>query len=156
MRYKVEWVEVKAPDWKIASLTSIDGTFKETGVSINRTNKKGEVFPNFDGITPGAEIDGNPWKSSAGKWYLFAPEVITQKTFAAKPSGIKAMQERKSEMIEKSQDRKEESIAKSGAQRDAVLIVTTFYKDQILTPTEIAEKVEYWYKHFLVRSEQPL
>lgn len=70
--YRVDWSEKKNNDWVLASLLDETGN-KLSEVSINRTSKKGEIFPNFDEIRPGAEIKGELWTSTANKNYLFPP-----------------------------------------------------------------------------------
>lgn len=131
--YKLEWVEKKGEDWVLASLES-----GEKDVSINRTSKKGEVFPNFDTLTPGMSVEGELWQSGAGKWYLFPPRPETNATGANRGQGgafkqkmIEDSMNKKNESITRFQGQKEESIKQMSAQRDAVLIVTTFYKDRI-------------------------
>lgn len=152
MKHKIDWIEEKSPEWKVASVTNEQGSFKE--VSINKTSKKGEAFPNFDGLMSGQEVDAEFWSSPAGKHYLFPPRVdkVNGVPYNAKPGAVKAA-EVTAKSVEKSQDRKEHSIKESGTQRDAVLIVTTFYKDRlandpILTEEEmeviIRKKVTEW------------
>lgn len=124
MRYSTQWVENKSPDWKIVSVTGVDGT-KLTDASVNRVNKKGEVFPNFDAIIPGYEFEAEPWKSEVGKQYLFAPKVQgTQNKSsggAYKGSGgIAKAQEKKAEMIAEAQGNKELGIKISSTLRMAV------------------------------------
>lgn len=137
MIYNIKWLEKKSNDWIVATLVE---AATQTGippnelkdVSINRVNKKGEVFPKFDEITNGGTVEGEPWASQAGKWYLFAPK--PQSTRGGAPSAFKGKQieeaqARKAESIEKFQSSKEESIALMAAQRDAVLIVTATMKN---------------------------
>jgi hypothetical protein len=112
---RIEWIENKNPDWKIATI-SHDGIIT-SDVSINRVGKTGEVFPDFDSLQSGRDVEGTLWTSSAGKHYLFpekkpTPGVMGQRpAWAKKGGGVAAAQERKEEMIIKAQDRKEESIA---------------------------------------------
>lgn len=65
--------EIKTKDWKVISVVTADGDSIEN-VSVNRTNKKGEVFPNFDAIMTNSDVSGQLWNSPAGKQYLFAPK----------------------------------------------------------------------------------
>lgn len=137
-KYKLDWVEKKNIDWVVVSIEG-DGQPKE--VSINRKSKTGELFPNFDGIQPGAEVEGELWQSNAGKWYLFPPKPITTPSGAPRGSGgaFKAQQidkheTRKEGFIEKIVHTKEESIKMAGAQRDAVLIVVELLRSY--PPTE--------------------
>lgn len=147
MNYKITWVENKSNDWKVASLEC--GGVKTEGVSINRVNKKGEVFPNFDSITLEGTVDGELWNSPSGKHYLFAPKVAsTGTTGAYKGQQIAKAQETKREDIKEAQGRKEESIALAGAQRDAVLIVTKFNITD-WTEDHIQEEIIKWRNWFL-------
>lgn len=73
MAHSIVKVENKTPDWKVVEILNAAGDLI-TGVSVNRTNKKGEVFPEFDSIVAGAKIEGQLWESPAGKTYLFAPK----------------------------------------------------------------------------------
>lgn len=143
-KFKVNWMAKKSEDWIVAALIDESGTeFKE--VSINRTNKKGEVFPNFDGIMPGAEIEGNLWTSDAGKHYLFAPK-------PQKFGGAVGGQQAREKSINKVLDRKEDSIAIAGAQRDAVLIVSSLISEHYygdLKPDFLKEKIVEWRNWFL-------
>lgn len=147
--YLIKWCEVKTPDWKVCTLV-VNGS-DVTDVSINRTSQKGDVFPEFDEIQAGRVVKGTFWKSPTGKAYLFAPK---EKKGGMNMSGVKAAQERKSEMITKFADRKEESIALAGAQRDAVLIVTSLYGELENLPHEdkaevIKREILYWHNWLL-------
>lgn len=143
MKVKIDWIETKAEDWKVAMLTDDKGTsLKE--VSINRKSKKGELFPNFDTLASGQEVEGQLWQSTAGKWYLFPPQPETTSGGASRSSGgafnAKQIEEhtiRKEGFIKETIENKERAIQMAGAERDAVLLVTTFYspiwmKDPIL------------------------
>lgn len=72
MQYNITAVEKKNNDWLVVSGRGLDGTTL-TDASVNRTNKKGETFPNFDSIAVGATVEGEPWNSQTGKAYLFPP-----------------------------------------------------------------------------------
>lgn len=157
---KIDWIETKGPDWKVATLTNeMNKTEKE--VSINRTSKKGEVFPNFDALQVGQTIEGELWQSGAGKWYLFPPQpksqyrAPTSNGGASRGSQMAKVMETKNQNIKEAQETKHEAIKLAGAQRDATLIVTTFYANLVLTDVEIASKVEQWMKYFLNLGEQP-
>lgn len=120
---KIEWAENKSVDWKVCTVVNESGATIEN-VSANRKNKKGEIFPNFDGITPGAEVEGELWQSSADKWYLFAPKpkgegMGSRPAWAKKPDMTKVM-EKKEASIEKAQDNKAEGIKISSTMRMAV------------------------------------
>ena len=73
MSHKITGVVNRNADWKVVSILNAAGDIVEN-VSVNRTNKKGEVFPGFDDIAVGASVEGQMWQSPAGKLYLFAPK----------------------------------------------------------------------------------
>lgn len=129
MKFQINWLVRKSPEWIVAELKDESGTeFKE--VSINKVSKKGEPFPNFDGLQPGREIEGELWTSEKGKHYLFPPRADKPRGGAGgafKTAQIEKVMDRKEESIGKFQDKKEEGIALSGAQRDAVLMTTTYF-----------------------------
>lgn len=116
-KFKIEFIETKGADWKVASLSADGKTISEA--SINRTSKKGEVFPNFDNLMAGQEIEGEPWQSSGGKWYIFPPKQETNavgasgaqpEAYRRPPSAINVAMKKKEESIGKFQDAKEQSI----------------------------------------------
>lgn len=89
-------------------------------VSINKFDKNGTVFPNFDNLEKGQTIEGESWQSSTGKWYVYPPK---PQGGANRGSGaMTKVMERKESSISKSMDRKEEGIMTSSTMRDAVLI----------------------------------
>ena len=145
-KLKVEWIEVKAPDWKLATLIGEDGK-QITEVSINRTSKKGEVFPSFDELASGHDVEGELWQSTAGKWYLFPPRPQTTPGGASRGQGgaykAKVMEEamaRKEVSIGKFQASKEESIKLAGCQRDAVLLTQTMFGNNIWSDPILSEE----------------
>lgn len=153
--YKIKSAENKSIDWKVVTTISPDG-YETPNVSVNRKNKNGEVFPNFDGVVEGATIDATVWKSPAGKWYMFAPKTASNgSNFANKgPSSIKAAQERKAEMIEKAQDRKSESIAYFNAVNSAITLRAA---DRTLLFNSVQDEREYltvWRNWFLSEWEK--
>lgn len=154
----IEWIETKGPDWKVASLIGEDKTaYKD--VSINRTSKKGEIFPNFDDLKNGGEVEGELWQSTGQKWYLFPPKPQTTSGGAPRGSGggykQKVMEEsmaRKESSIRNFQATKEESIRLSSAQRDSVLIVTSIGVKES-SDDEIKHAIIKWRDWFLLSSE---
>ncbi len=145
MFYKIEWVENKSKDWKVATVSAVDGT-KQTDVSINRVSKKGDMFPDFDGITPGKEIGGRLWSSPAGKWYLFAPDK-EEKTFNTfKKPNMSAVMEKKAENIDHAQDKKAEGIKVSSTIRMAVdmALAELGQLEMPYTPIDMQECVRKW------------
>lgn len=121
-KHKINWCEKKGDDWVVATLES-----GEANVSINRTSKKGEAFPNFDGIAPGAEVEGELWQSAAGKWYLFPPKPQASHGGPNRGNGgaykakmIEETMQKKEASIGRFQDSKEFSIKVSSTFRAAV------------------------------------
>ena len=130
---KIEWIENKSDDWKLATIA--DGANVTKNVSINRTNKKGEVFPDFDNLQAGREVDGNLWESSQGKWYLFPVTKPTPGIMGNKPAyGVAKNMERKETSISKSMDRKDNAITLAGTARDATLLTVNFYPELATAP----------------------
>lgn len=125
MKQHVDWIEIKSPDWKIISITDENGK-KTADVSVNRVNKKGETFPNFDGITLSADVEGELWQSPTGKWYLFAPKLGGGPRRASGGSLETVKQVAKN--VEKSQERKEDGIKVSATFRDATLLAVAEYQ----------------------------
>lgn len=148
--FKVVKVEDKAPDWKVIDIEISPGVF-EHNVSVNRTNKKGEIFPGFDDIKEGAMVSGNRWQSNAGKPYLFAPDPLAAPGGGGSMRGggnraaIKAAQEFKTASIDRAQDRREVGVKVAGAMRDATLIAIAALKDQPFpTDAEFKEELRKW------------
>lgn len=142
-KFIVEWIEQKGPDWKVCDLKAQNGV-TVPDVSINRVNKKGETFPNFDAITLQATIEGNLWKSSTGKAYLFAPQVKKGNFGGAMPAQL---MKKKEEGIRAAQENKSESIKVSSTMRDAVAItLAQMSADIILSkdPGAIKSMVKEW------------
>ena len=161
MIYKIDWIETKGEGWKVATLIeAIENGKTLTEVSINKTDKKtGQVaFAKFDELQPGAIIEGDYWANPQGKGYLFAPK---PKAPAGAPknnmAGVKAAQERKGEMIEKSQETKARGIQVSCAFRDATLIVVEMLKsDPQLDVKEAHKNIRNWYMKEWEMAEQSL
>lgn len=126
MKYKINWVENKNEDWKVAELIAEDG-YKTSDVSINRKNKAGAVqWPNFDQIMPGSELEGNLWKSPTNKWFFYPPKPETARGGANKGQGgvyrtqqIRETMQLKQEGIKQSQENKELGIKISSTIRMA-------------------------------------
>lgn len=140
MNYKIEHVADKNNDWKVVTLEMGPGSYQEE-VSVNRTNKKGEVFPNFDNIKAGNIVEGELWQSPTGKWYLFAPKPKPVGGNKGGAPGVKAAQERKGEMIEKAQETKSRAIQIASSFRDSTMLVIEFCRNSSFETIE--EKEEY-------------
>ncbi len=131
----------------------IEGDFiledgQEVKATIWREDKNKIVFPNFDTLAPGHEFQAEPWKHpTKGTYTLYPPKLNSGASGGVKGAGISKLMDKKDASIEKFQDKKESSIEKMACQRDSILLVTTFYKDQMLSDTEISEKIEYWRKY---------
>ena len=51
---------------------------------LNEKTKKGEVYPDWENLKPGAEIDdAQLWQSEKGYWYIFPPKPIVQNAVRA-------------------------------------------------------------------------
>lgn len=122
MLYKISSVVTKTVDWKIVNGMGADGS-PLIEASVNRTNKRGEVFPNFDAITEGAGVEGEPWTSEAGKLYLFAPRVNKPKGTGRGNFDVAAAQVRKAESIKVAQDNTSYSVKTASTARDATLLL---------------------------------
>lgn len=148
MIFKIDWIETKKEDWKVATLhEAIENGQSVADVSINRNDKDGSVaFPNFNDLTPGSEIQGNLWKHPTTGRYTLYPlrqppkndgEVVARQgapqpsyvprsgpagMMATKAANIESAQERKNEAIEKAQENKSNAIKVAAAMRDATLI----------------------------------
>lgn len=159
-KFKVTGVVNKGADWKLVDLE--ENGIETIGVSVNRVGKNGDVFPNFDAIDVGAEIEGVYWRSTTGKDYLFPPRPQN----AARPAGgtaaganrskaIRESQELKGAMIQRSQDVKELGIKIAGAMRDATLITVASLKDQPFpTDEEFKAEWEKWRDYFIAQYDE--
>ncbi len=143
MKYNVEFIEQKSPDWKIVQLRDGAGTLTDN-VSVNRVNKKGETFPNFDGITLEADVEGELWTSTTGKHYLFAPKI--GKVGGGGGKNVERLMDKKASTIEHFQASKENSIILAGTARDATLLTVEWatqcreINKKIITSGQMKEK----------------
>lgn len=154
--YKVADVQEKNADWKVISIEMSEGNFQEE-VSVNRKNKKEEIFPGFDDIKVNATVEGDLWQSGAGKWYLFAPKPKAPGgQRGGNAAAITKAQETKREDIKDAQERKAEAISRAGSMRDATLVSLACLKDSPF-PTDSEFKVEWekWYKYFMAKADEP-
>lgn len=133
MKLRIEWIETKAPDWKVAALTDEQGQTNQE-VHLNRKSKSGEEFPNFDTLAAGQDIEGEPWKNSAGKSYLFPPKKDKPRPQGNRTAGMEKMMDKKAIQIGAAQDNKERGIMTSSTMRMAVdLTVAQISGDPILS-----------------------
>lgn len=148
MRVKIEWLENKTEDWKVASITDDRGS-KITEVSINKTSKKGEAFPNFESLMVGMEVEGELWQSNGGKWYLFPPKPQTPTGGANRGNGgafkslqIEKAQERTHAHVTEAQDRKEFSIKVSSTFSQASAMALAEWQEQKRISPHTSQSIE--------------
>lgn len=155
MIHKITGVTNKSNDWKLLTIEMGANSY-QSDVSVNRTGKKGEVFPNFDAIAPGITVEGELWQSGQGKWYLFPPKVQKQGNSNFKGQQIEKAMERKEQAIDTFQDKKNEAILRAGAFRDATLVSLASLRDQPF-PSDEEYKAEWkkWVKYFLQKGDEP-
>lgn len=156
MRYIINWLETKNPDWKLATLTNEAG-IKYEDVSINRTNKKGEVFPMFDSLLNGGTVEGEYWETpDKSKKYLFPPRAQKSSPRASQgfTGGSKMMAE-KAKNIEKAQERKSESIAYFNSVNSAIAMLNTRpVQIKLENGRELTEEIVAWRDWFLDQYEK--
>ncbi len=163
MTYVCDWVENKKPDWKVVTIREItEGGATYTDVSINKVDRKGVTFQDFDAIAPGTQVTGNIWRSSTGKYTLFAPDapkaaapaVPGAPAYAApRPAatgmrGVAAAQERKAEGIALAQENKSKGMLVAAAFRDSTLMLVNMADYKTMTPDEVKIKhkaLRDWY-----------
>lgn len=121
MQYKIDWLEVKSPEWKMISITNEAG-ISYTDVSLNKRDKKGTEFPNFDNLKAGDTIHGEYWETSdKSKRYLYPPRPQStnggpiRRQPGASAMAIKEAQETKAKNIAQAQDRAAWMWAKNNA-----------------------------------------
>ena len=146
--YTISFTDNKSPDWKILTLEIVegDGSVMFQDVSVNRVNKKGETFPNFDGLIVGSRVKGNLWTSPQGKHYLFAPNLTTVKSGASGggfKAGMQKMVEQKQEAIKLSQENKNESIKIASTLGKAVDCAIAVYEKGVSSET-LEELITKW------------
>jgi hypothetical protein len=149
--FTISFTDNKSADWKILTLEVLegDGSVMYQDVSVNRVNKKGETFPNFDNLKVGERVKGNLWTSPQGKHYLFAPNLSNVKSGASGggfKAGMQKMVEQRNDNINKIVDRKEEGIKVSSTMRDAVQIALAELGSGTdhVGEKDIAERIQYW------------
>ncbi len=147
MKYSIIWSEKKNNDWMVATLRNEAG-IEYKDVSINRQNKKGEVFPLFDSVMTGHTIEGEYWETpDKSKKYLFPPKVATTRSFGGSGAINKAM-EKKDASIARFQDNKEFSIKESASMRDAVQLAIAERELQPV-PEDLEVLIKKWRKFIL-------
>ena len=157
MKLKIEWIETKSPDWKIATLRDESG-ISFSDASINRTDKKGRIFPNFDGLMAGHTIEANPWQNPTTKKWAIYPEdevkVATTSNFGGS-RGVSKLMDKKAENIKEAQERKAESIAFFNSTNSAIALVNAMRNNDVHIPSESELKVTIraWRDWFLKEYE---
>lgn len=130
MKYKVEWLENK---------TSAKGTNYKIITIKDETGAIFDSVSTFDPVELGGEYDGEIVHNGQYKNFKLKTEAKR-----SQPSGIKAAQERKQEMIEKSQESKDVSIKLSSTVRDATLITVAQFTGQNFTDEEFETRWKKW------------
>lgn len=155
MLYHIKSVTSKAPDWKIVDGMGVDGV-PLIQASVNRTNKRGEVFPRFDDIVEGARIEGEPWANDSGKQYLFPPRVAKAQSNPRKNFDVAAAQERKKEAIQESQENKEYSIRVASTFSNAVAITVALMREEKLSDwhTTFSDVRNWLWNHYDVENPE--
>lgn len=151
--YKIKWLEVKNPDWKVLTLTDDKGQ-ELKDVSVNRTNKKGEAFPKFDEIMNAGEIEGEFWTSDAGKNYLFAPKPQRASNPGFKSHQIRETMEIKRTDIAHSQAEKSHAIKVAStfsAAKDAAIAEYQESRRLSATGATLEQLFEKWREYFWLR-----
>lgn len=145
MLLKITSVQNKTNDWKVVGYETPEGGVVAEA-SINRTDKSGVPFPDFDGIVVGREIDGNPWRNPTnGKWSIFPPKPASTGSFKRSGGAITKAMEKKEESISKFQDNKELSIKVASTMRDAVsLAIAEYTHNQQYPLDELVVKWRGW------------
>lgn len=145
MLYQIKSCVDKSKDWKIVSIEGVDGV-SASDVSVNRVNKKNEIFPNFDLIQSGKTVEATLWMSPAGKAYLFAPAPFKSQN-SASSGGVKAAIAEKSKSIAIAQENKAEGIMLSSTIRMAVdIVVARGIAGEDIDTASIKAKILNWRK----------
>lgn len=169
MLYKIDWLENKKDDWKVATLIeATEGGQAINDVSLNSPDRQGRTFKDFAQFGIGTMVEGNLWKNqTTGKYTLFAPDAprpvatasSNPRAAGAPPStpyrgggntGMKAAQERKTEAIANAQENKSKGIMVSSSMRDSTIITTELIKqgppDWSLEDFQMLfKRVQAWY-----------
>lgn len=109
MLLKITKVEDKSNDWKVVDVETPTGE-KTINVSVNRVNKEGKPFPNFDDIKVDYRLNATLWVSQAGKAYLFEPKPENAPKGNFSGSGASKLMDKKAENIKEVQESKSEAI----------------------------------------------
>ena len=142
-KYKIEGLEKKNNDWLSLLLESGEE------VSVSRVSKKGEIFPNFDNLVPGGEVEGELWQSQAGNWYLFPPKVNpmgTKPAWAKKESTITKAMETKAQNIQTAQENRELGVKIASTMNKAIEIALAENGQSPIVAGDFQERVKYWRK----------
>lgn len=126
MLLKITKCTDKSNDWKIVDVETPTGE-KTVDVSVNRVNKKGEPFPDFDDIKVDHRLNATLWVSPSGKAYLFEEKDKPQGGAKFNATGASKLMDKKIEAIEKSQDVKSEAIKLTTSMQLAVNLAIAEY-----------------------------
>lgn len=157
MLIKITNVVDKNKDWKIISYETPEGGVTENA-SVNRVDKKGIPFPDFDGIMVGRQIDANPWRNpTTGKWIVFPPKPASNGNFtrSSPTGGAKVELEKvRNENITKNMKWKAEGQAYGNSVTNAVNIVIALIENKgVMDSQEIKGKI-IEYRDFLLDEAQ--
>lgn len=143
-KFKLELLETKSPEWKIASVTD-DAGLRIDDVSINSKDRSGVPFPNFETMMTGHFIEGEFWRNPSGKAYIFPPKPQATQGGANRGSGaINKAMDRKEHGIEKTMDRKEEGIMTSSTIRMAVDIALAEVGKDMFDVGVFKGRIHFW------------
>lgn len=149
---KLNWLEKKNDDWLKAEVINEAGaTIRD--VSINRVGKKGEVFPDFDNLKAGHQINGILWQSPKGGWYLFPPK---EKKNNSRGAYMEKVMEKKDQSISKFQGAKEENIKLASTIRMAVDCAIAEYGGAEVSTEKLQRAVQGWRKWLWQEWERPV
>lgn len=157
MKYSIQWCEKKSINVGGVQKQLLEGTFKgvdgiEIQATIWRDSKDGSVFPNFDTIMNGSEIEANPWTNpKTGKIALYPIKEAVKGSFAPRAGNSVAIgkaMDKKIEAIGDFQDSKNISIKLSQAMRDGVQLAIE-EQQYLKNPIDLSDRVLYWRKFIL-------
>lgn len=137
-QYKISKLDKKKEDWYVADLVAADG-YETKGASVNKIDKKtGGIFPGWDFLKEGENVDGELWKSpTTQKWFLFPPKAASQNSQKG-PGGAY-----KQKMIEDTMKAKEASISKfQGSKEEGIKLASTLRMAVDLSVAEITSNKE--------------
>lgn len=140
-KYIVDWAETKTTS---TGKTYVQCVVKDEAGKEYENVKVWNDNPQVRNAKPGESLDGSLEYSEQYKSYTFKAAEGNLSRFGAKPSGIKAAQERKNEMINGAMDRKENGMVLAATFRDATLITLAQLGSMPFTEEEFKAKWQSW------------